>query len=95
MQHLSRCIRNWYLRCREIGRFVNSSWIGFLMSLAGQVKQMNPASVKRLGHSNRPRATPGPQSRESPVQPGTSDGSKGSRQMRVFHAVPVVMNSED
>jgi len=27
----SRCIRNWYLRCRETGRYVNSSSMRFLI----------------------------------------------------------------
>jgi hypothetical protein len=32
VQRRSRFIRNWYFRCRETGRFVNSSLMRFLMS---------------------------------------------------------------
>jgi hypothetical protein len=28
VQRWSRCLRSWYFRCRDIGKFVNSSWIG-------------------------------------------------------------------
>jgi hypothetical protein len=31
VQRLSRCIRSWYFRCREIGRCVNSSSMRFLI----------------------------------------------------------------
>jgi len=32
VHRLSRCMRNWYFRCRDIGSFVNSSTMLFLMA---------------------------------------------------------------
>jgi hypothetical protein len=32
IHRLSRCLRNWCFRCRDSGRFVNSSWMRFGMA---------------------------------------------------------------